>query len=862
MFIKKVLLEGYIPFSNSGLKHVEFYPSEPGICILGGNGAGKSSLLRAISPFPQSRPSYQKNGKYEMQVEHSGNIYDISSDFSNAGSPNHFIKNGTELNAGGTGDVQKDLVEEHLGMKPYIWDLISGNVHICSLVKSARKQLFSAHYPSDLSFVLDYHKKVCSQIRAYGNQLKLLQSREGSLNAAKINSAEVERLKRFKAAAEEVIDRIDKINLLLENEVNQLRAHDAMKHDYHPDDLEGIEYKFHCLRDAYVNEFVNIEDARELGEDVDREHLRINYARLNSELQHLEKDRDTITGNIQDIRDELNKFANLKYASTDDKKSSLINDMQVVDREIAVLEADKSWETTGIIAHDKLLDLEEHLHEIYDLVTNLKQYSGRLIGQEEISKIKNDVYIARNTVVTLQREKRELESELAKAKSRLEALTRNSYPLDCSRTCALRSTLESSVRDVRLRIDKINERIKSIDAHAMAAAELISSSEKRLQEIAAAIPVMKTLWDLLSDNYLTDIALKGEDFVECLNQRGQEILNRVRRAEEASKKFYRYRNLQDKHAQIEHTLSMMESVEKTQLSAEVIDGIIADRERKIDEGLRKLTSIEGMCNDLVRRMNRMTHVGELVRQIDDLTERAQVAINIKIIRTRIEFDKEMIAEHIRVKNELNSKLREIESTLQDQKRVDDILNTEIIPTLEKVRSEKQKWEAVEAGLSPNKGLPCIYLVRFINRLIARANAYIKEVWNHDMELVYRSEDEDLDFTLPVMMNKSIVVDDIALCSKGEQSMIDLAFMLALCVERGYANTCAVKLDEIDSGMTEEHRTKLIGLLDRLLSDGEIKQMFLVNHFAIQTGLTHSECIVLSTDGIIVPQVYNTNCDIH
>ena len=93
-------------------------------------------------------------------------------------------------------------------------------------------------------------------------------------------------------------------------------------------------------------------------------------------------------------------------------------------------------------------------------------------------------------------------------------------------------------------------------------------------------------------------------------------------------------------------------------------------------------------------------------------------------------------------------------------------------------------------------------------------------------------------------------------------MIDLAFMLALCVERGYANTCAIKLDEIDAALTEEHRTRLVGLLDRLLADGVIKQMFLVNHYAIQTGLTHAECVVLSSDGIVVPNVSNESAVIY
>ena len=174
----------------------------------------------------------------------------------------------------------------------------------------------------------------------------------------------------------------------------------------------------------------------------------------------------------------------------------------------------------------------------------------------------------------------------------------------------------------------------------------------------------------------------------------------------------------------------------------------------------------------------------------------------------------------------------------------------------RLKQEEDIWKAVESGLNPSKGLPCIYLVRFMNRLIQRANQFIKEVWCHDMELVYLNEEDDLDFTIQVMQNKSTITKDISLCSNGEAAIINLAMILAIGVERGYLNWCYLKLDEIDAALTETHRSRLVALIDRLVNEGVIKQLFLVNHFAIQTGMSKCSTICLCSEGIVLPNEYN------
>ena len=629
-----------------------------------------------------------------------------------------------------------------------------------------------------------------------------------------------------------------------------------MHKQYHPEELVGVVHRLRMLREAYTSEFLDYSSGKQLGNDVSLPGLNNLRIKLSTELAHREKSKEYIQGNLQDIRDELDKLSNLKYASTKDKRNSIINEMNVISEELELLDKDPSWKEVTVIPMEKLGDVISIEHDIVDLLEQIHPYSGHIVGQEELDKLRNEVYLAKNTISTLEKEKEELEKQNEACKSRLAVLTKNSYPSDCTRVCPLRATVESSIRDVRLRMADIDSRIQRINEHVKDSQETISKNNSILTELSPIRPALKILYELLQDNYLTEIALNGDSFITCLNTTPMEIINRVKRGIENSKKFHRYKNQKQRYEELSRTLSMMKTIESTQMSAETIERIVADRELKIDKGIKEIQSIEEECDSISKSLDKVSRVAEIMIDINRIIESVQTNLNIKIIRTRIEFDQEMIREHDALRNEVSATLREIERTLDDQKRLRDVLETEIRPTMTRLKQEEDIWKAVESGLNPSKGLPCIYLVRFMNRLIQRANQFIKEVWCHDMELVYLNEEDDLDFTIQVMQNKSTITKDISLCSNGEAAIINLAMILAIGVERGYLNWCYLKLDEIDAALTETHRSRLVALIDRLVNEGVIKQLFLVNHFAIQTGMSKCSTICLCSEGIVLPNEYN------
>lgn len=862
MFFKKVTLDGYIPFTHVGNRHVEIEFDQAATAIIGSNGCGKSSLLSQMTPLPATRTDYLKDGRIEKIIEHDGHIFTLTSDFKNPTAPHSFKKDDVELNLSGTTDTQRDLVYEHLGVNQMILDIMAGNIHICEMQKSLRKQLFSATYPSDLSFVLEYHKKVCSQIRAFSNQIKLLQGREGSLMASLISDSERCYMDDYRECYTELLNRIDRANLILENEINQLKQHPVMqeKRDFKIELQHGQEMLKMFTR-RYQRLLMSSRVSRKFGEHPTLENLTEKRTICNQQLGFLIEKKTARTKELETIRDELNKFLRIRDTPASDKKDELANELLLIAKEMDELKANPSWQNIPAVQADKMTTVDQLIPDLNTIVTSLHPYAGQLIGQEEISRIQSECDTFTFSVSSLMSEKVGLEQQLAQQKSRKEMMTQNSYPKDCSRVCGLRATLEASVRDIDLRCAEIEARLKKIYEDVDYQNKHLEANKKKLLEISPAIPILKRLYDKLSENYLVDLALNGESFLDCVNNHIAEIPNRIIKGLESSKIYYRYKELYDRSEQIKSTLAMMKTSESVNLSLEVIKSMIEDRQQKLDEGIKGLDDLQRQTKALTFDLDCYDAALCDLREMNNLIGEIEYSLNIDIISNRIEFDQKMIDEHLALKNEISTRLREIEHTLEEQKRINDILETEIKPTLESLRKQRMDWELVEIGLSPTKGLPCIYLVRFMNRLISRANMFIKEIWYSDMELAYVEEKDNLDFSIGVIFNKSTTAKDISLCSKGQKAIVDFAFTLALATERGFLKWMPLICDEIDGPLTEAHRTTLVALINRLLEDGIVKQMFLVNHFGCQTGFSECDIVCLCTDGIVVPGEYNTHAKI-
>ena len=74
MKITYLKLHGFKRFGLTGIRDIEIQPNNPILVVTGVNGAGKTSLLREMSPLPAVRTNYDKDGYKEIRISHEGNL--------------------------------------------------------------------------------------------------------------------------------------------------------------------------------------------------------------------------------------------------------------------------------------------------------------------------------------------------------------------------------------------------------------------------------------------------------------------------------------------------------------------------------------------------------------------------------------------------------------------------------------------------------------------------------------------------------------------------------------------------------------------------------------------------------------------
>ena len=168
---------------------------------------------------------------------------------------------------------------------------------------------------------------------------------------------------------------------------------------------------------------------------------------------------------------------------------------------------------------------------------------------------------------------------------------------------------------------------------------------------------------------------------------------------------------------------------------------------------------------------------------------------------------------------------------------------------------------LEENLSPTKGMIADEMMNFISSYIEQINLICEEIWGYKLELGLCNMDNGvLDYNFPLIVENEIV-DDIKMASKGQAEIINLAFTMVM---RQYLNLngFGIYFDEIGQAFDEFHRRKLFDYIKSLQSKHLCSQIFMINHYTVNTGgLVNHDVVVLDDRNIVVPNHYNANVKI-
>lgn len=219
-------------------------------------------------------------------------------------------------------------------------------------------------------------------------------------------------------------------------------------------------------------------------------------------------------------------------------------------------------------------------------------------------------------------------------------------------------------------------------------------------------------------------------------------------------------------------------------------------------------------------------------------------------------------EHEEVSNEMTRIWRLLEETRSRFVLMDDnrIQLQRLREKLDRLTLEHEQCARLVRGMGPEEGVLAKHLYRSITRVTDMMSAFIASMWGYPIRVLPCDvEDGELNYKFPyVLADKPKPVTDVALSSKGQQKLFDLAFIYTIYVIlnlKGFP----LYLDEPFNGFDEEHKDANIKYINRMLERGDHSQMFIISHDpAIHFQLTQVDYLVIDANGTSTPKDYNQN----
>ena len=144
---------------------------------------------------------------------------------------------------------------------------------------------------------------------------------------------------------------------------------------------------------------------------------------------------------------------------------------------------------------------------------------------------------------------------------------------------------------------------------------------------------------------------------------------------------------------------------------------------------------------------------------------------------------------------------------------------------DKLELEYEDIDTLRMALSPNTGLPVLFLQIYLNRCIMTINQLLGVAYD-DLEI----NDfiiNDKEFRIPYI-KKGLVVPDITYASQGERSFLSLALSLALIIQT-LDKYNIMLLDEVDATLDTKNRRHFIEILEKLIVRTNSEQIFMITH---------------------------------
>ena len=815
MDLTAIAIAGNRRFLYAGINEIELTPQARQQLILGTNGSGKSTLLDALSPLPASPGDYIKGGYKETQWTDGTVSYKLRSSFVRGEHPHSFLRNGVELNDGGTLMIQRKLVEQYFNYTTDLHELLIGNVKFTSLTAQKRKEWLVKLCHVDVSYAIGVYLKLQTTARNVLGARKHAEQRIIQRTAQLLGETELADLKQ----------RLDEINqelkILVESKDYELQWSES-----NASELRYIEAQLQELSQEILSmpmlDTEGFKNTTEIQTAIDS--LIEHTARLEERNNGIKKEYSSISDIVKmlsqsstvSIQDLENECGSLQQANENEH----LNTRQSLLCHYSNLKEIQS-------------DLEQVIDPIEDLLLEIPLNTDMKLYNNEIIQLKQE---ARDKVLA---EKHNWQNRHQTAISRLHYL-KSHDPVVCPECTHSWIPGVSDVEVERLEnsMPKYEATIAELDKKLIEFHLWYEQKETwkhvylRYRNYVSQYPRLKEIWDYYQDEYRIfnePAKLVGfirhfyNDVIVAIRCKSRQDRVDVLHSAIEERRLLESNNvvtLNGKLTQLDTELSV--GLAEVRLNSTRIDSL-----RNLYDGIQTLESRSRQIKELLNH-----HVEGFIKQFKD----GKNKIIDSLMMARQQSLSSLSTRHHDAMSDVNM-LAQYERDLEELKRSEEDLGL------------------VLDSLSPTSGIIAQTLNSFINIFTQGMNKVISQVWTTPLQVLpCNMKDTDLDYKFPLWFgSEEKTADDISQGSSGQKEIVDFAFVL---VARSFLklNHIPLILDEVGRTFTDTHRRHLFDFIKLLNS-----QIFIVSHFSNTHGaLNQADVNVIDPTGVLIREGYNKN----
>lgn len=816
MKIQKLILSHYTRFALSEIPYICIDFTTPMQLILGTNGSGKSSLLSELTPLPANPQDFEKGGFKELHVHFKGDDFIIRSDISR-GAKHSFVKNGTELNPGGTALVQKDMVERELGYTTALHTVLTGKMRFTQMAPAKRREWIAKLSTTDMSYAHAMFDAV--KVAARDNQ--------GALKHVKEKVAQQQARLVSLEAATNLKERVDECHLdieaLLSDRQTNTPTPDAIKRDIQQrrDNVLKLSKRLLTtdLSQWFQTGFTTVLDFEEA------------IVRLQLKEAELKAKRDNYTETLHDLQVMLSQMDKLGAVSLEDlkKKRNALEEKQ------SLIAFSGEWDIPKQDAEALYRDVESAFVPLRDwaveMPVQMKPEYNKAAYQEAVEYVKG----LEREILSLKRKQESLQRRIQHMKQARE--------MECPKCNYIwrPGVSDNELKESMVQQEHIANLLDSKDREYKGYVEKLEAYQQyvrnlnRLQAIMESYPRCSALWE----------RIKREKHYDTSPLQIMHTFDT----------FKDYAILLKQQQTIDAELALIDASIKKYHDSKGLDGLevekrVEELERRIDEVIVTLSRTTDEITRLTSGRNAFD------RFFKDTGVVSDALVELEQLRDQlIESQRQSVINN--VLKERQQTLSSLSSTLNQKVTLEQMI-AELRESQAQLETETQGWQDLQHALSPATGIIADQMTGFIKCLLDQMNTIIAKVWGHRLVVLpCANQSGTLDYKFPfVVGDDEKRVSDVGLGSEGQMEMIDFAFMVTV-MHFMDLHEYPMLLDETGRTFDAVHRNKLMGYIKLLVESGQASQLFLVNHFAsFSGGFTNAEVCVLDDQNVSLPSSYN------